>query len=187
MKMQIRDLIRIVETTDLPLSDITVYVDMDGVLVDTYNEIARQIGVEHYTMLKGPDWEDFYSKQDGYHLFRDLPAFPTAAGLLNVVKKYAGKYSLLSTPLNYDVPGSIKGKEEWLTKHRYIQPERVIFEAAKEKYAVSNGRPNVLIDDSPSQLSRWKAAGGIAIKYQGDGDTVEDVDHALAEISKTNK
>lgn len=159
------------KTFDLhPLSKIIVYVDMDGVLVDTYTHIAKLIGVHHYEQITPDQWEEFYNKVDGYDLFKDLPIFPTADRLLSIVNKYAGKYSILSTPLSYDVAGSIDGKNEWIATYK-LQPADVIYEATKARYATNNGLPNVLIDDSMSNITKWQAAGGIAIKYQADKDT----------------
>jgi 5'(3')-deoxyribonucleotidase len=156
-----------------------VYVDMDGVLVDTYNHISKILGIPHYNQITPAQWEEFYSKVDGYELFKDLPIFPTANALLEIIKKYSKTYHLLSSPLNYDVAGSTRGKIYWLKNHTFINPASVTFESAKEKYAVSNGVPNILIDDSASQLQRWKAAGGIAIKYQADVDSVSGVEQQL--------
>ena len=175
--MNIRNIINILEEIDS--SNTRVYVDMDGVLVDTYNHIASMIGIPHYTQITSNQWEEFYSKVNGYELFKDLPIFPTADALLAIVKKYFNNYHLLSSPLNYDVAGSTQGKIHWLKNHPSINPASVTFESAKEKYAVSNGVPNILIDDSASQLQRWKAAGGIAIKYQADVDSISSVEQQL--------
>lgn len=182
--MNIRNIINILEEIDSTKT--RVYVDMDGVLVDTYNHIATIIGIPHYSQITPVQWEEFYSKVDGYELFKDLPMFPTANALLSIVKKYFNNYHLLSSPLNYDVAGSTRGKIQWLKNHASINPASVTFESAKEKYAVSNGVPNILIDDSASQLQRWRAAGGIAIKYQADVDSVDTVDQALKKILNIN-
>jgi 5'(3')-deoxyribonucleotidase len=155
-----------------------VYVDMDGVLVDTYNPIAKIMGVSHYNNITPDQWEEFYSKLDAYTFFKNLPMFPTATRLLQIVTQFSGKFSILSSPLNYDVAGSIRGKKEWLKMHN-IHAESVVFESAKELYATSNNIPNILIDDSPSQITRWKSAGGIAIPYQADKDDVNSVKSAL--------
>lgn len=182
--MNIRNIINVLEEIDSSSSK--VYVDMDGVLVDTYNHISKILGVQHYNQITSDQWEEFYSKVDGYELFKDLPIFPTADSLLSIVKKYFKNYHLLSSPLNYDVEGSTRGKKYWLKNHPSIDPASVTFESAKEKYAVSNGVPNILIDDSLSQLQRWKAAGGIAIKYQADVDSVSSVEQQLKKILNTN-
>lgn len=158
-----------------PLSDITVYVDMDGVIVDTYTHIGNIIGVPHYDHIKPEQWEKFYSEVDAEDLFATLGEFPTTNKLLDIVIQYAGRYVLLSSPLNYDVEGSIRGKKRWLADRPNVNSDNAIFDSAKEKYAVSNGKPNVLIDDSPSNIRKWEAAGGIAIKYIGDKDSLSTI------------
>jgi 5'(3')-deoxyribonucleotidase len=155
-----------------------IYVDMDGVIVDTYNTVAKMMSVDLYNNITSEQWEDFYSKLDAYSFFKDLPIFPTAGRLLQIIKEYAGGFSILSSPLKYDISGSTRGKKEWLMAHN-IQADSLIFESAKELYATSNGVSNILIDDTPAQLKRWKSAGGIAIPYQADKDDVESVSLAL--------
>lgn len=158
----------------------TVYVDMDGVLADLFNHAASIHDVDHYNQMTDQQWEDFFKNSDAYHLFRDLPAFPTANKLLNIVKKLAGGFTILSSPLNFDKAGSIKGKREWLAKHINVSPDNIVFEHDKQKYAVSNGVPNILIDDWGVNIKKWNAAGGIGIKYQADENTLEDLSKQLA-------
>ena len=166
-----------------PLGDITVYVDMDGVIVDTYTHIGNIVGVPHYDHITPDQWEKFYSQVHAEDLFATLGEFPTTNKLLDIVKQYAGRYVLLSSPLNYDVAGSIRGKKRWLADHPNIDSNNAIFDSAKEKYAVSNGKPNVLIDDSPSNIRKWEAAGGIAIKYIGDKDSLSVIVNGLKDAA----
>ena len=160
-----------------------VYVDMDGVLVDLYNHAAEIHDVDHYNEMSPDDWESFFRDSDAYHLFRDAPEFSTANELLNIVKAYAGEYTILSSPLGFDKAGSIKGKREWLGKHIDVVPDHVIFEHDKYKYAVQpDGTSNILIDDYGVNTRAWATAGGIAIKYQADESPVSIVEDALKKI-----
>lgn len=152
-----------------------VYVDMDGVLADLFNHVAVIHDVDHYNEMTDDDWEKFFKSTDAYHLFRDLPMFSNANELLEMVKSMAGSYRILSSPLNYDVDGSIKGKREWLSKHISIPAEEVIFERQKQKYAKSDGMINILIDDFRKNINSWNEAGGIGIKYQADENTLEEL------------
>ncbi len=105
-----------------------VYVDMDGVLADLYNHAAEIHDVDHYNDMTKEEWEAFFRDSDAYHLFRDIDPFPTANKLLNIVKSYAGGYRILSSPLNFDREGSIKGKREWLAKHINVPADKIVFE-----------------------------------------------------------
>lgn len=162
----------------------TVYVDMDGVLADLFNHIGEIHDVEHYNMMSDKQWEDFFRNTNAYELFRDLPAFATANRLLKMVVGMAGGYKILSSPLSFDRENSIKGKREWLAKHISVPADDIIFEHEKQKYAKSNGVPNILIDDFGKNIKAWNAAGGIGIKYQADENSLEDLAQQLAAALK---
>jgi predicted chitinase/5'(3')-deoxyribonucleotidase len=163
---------------------IKVYVDMDGVLADLFNHAGSLHDVEHYNKMTKDQWEEFFKNSNAYELFRDLPAFPTANKLLQMVKDFAGGYTILSSPLNFDKAGSIKGKREWLNKHIHVSPDNIIFEHDKAKYATADGHPNILIDDYGVNIRAWGSAGGIPIKYQADEDSLQKVFKALQAASK---
>ena len=160
----------------------TVYVDMDGVLADLFNHVGGIHDVDHYNQMTDKQWEDFFKSTDAYHLFKDLPPFANANKLLRMVKGMAGGYKILSSPLNFDRAGSIKGKREWLSKHITVPPDGIIFEHEKYKYAVSNGIQNILIDDFRKNITAWNAAGGIGIKYQADENSLKELAKALAQV-----
>lgn len=165
--------------------NITVYVDMDGVLADLFNHVGAIHDVEHYNQMSKEQWETFFKDSNAYELFRDLPAFPSANKLLSIVKDFAGGYKILSSPLNFDKSGSIKGKKEWLKKHIHVPADDWVFEHEKYKYAVNpDGTPNILIDDYGINIRAWEQAGGIAIKYQADEDSLSKVFKELSEAAK---
>jgi len=171
------------ELTQLP-QGVTVYVDMDGVLADLFNHVGGLHDVEHYNKMTQQQWEEFFKNSNAYELFKNLPAFPTANKLLSIVKNFAGGYKILSSPLNFDKAGSIKGKKEWLAKHINVPADAWVFEHEKQKYATSNGVPNVLIDDYGVNIRNWQAAGGIAIKYQADEDSLKKVFDGLKDAKE---
>ncbi len=155
---------------------------MDGVLADLFNHVGEIHDVEHYNHMTNQQWETFFKTTDAYHLFRDLPPFSTANKLLRMVKGMAGGYTILSSPLSFDREGSIKGKREWLSKHITVPPNDIIFEHEKYKYAVSNGIPNILIDDYGVNIKKWRAAGGIGLKYQADENSLKQLAQQLAAV-----
>ena len=169
---------KIVEIESKPI----VYVDLDGVLADLFNHVGEIHDVEHYNHMTDEQWETFFKTTDAYHLFRDLPPFSTANKLLRMVKGMAGGYTILSSPLSFDREGSIKGKREWLSKHITVPPNDIIFEHEKYKYAVSNGIPNILIDDYGVNIKKWRAAGGIGLKYQADENSLKQLAQQLAAV-----
>ena len=176
------------ELTQLP-QGVTVYVDMDGVLADLFNHVGGLHDVEHYNKMTPDQWETFFKDSNAYELFKSLPVFPTANKLLDIVKNFAGGYKILSSPLNFDKEGSIKGKKEWLAKHINVPADAWVFEHEKQIYANTNGVPNILIDDYGVNIRKWQAAGGIAIKYQADEDSLKKVLDGLRDAKEilTNK
>lgn len=168
------------KASELSLKDITVYVDMDGVLADLFNHVGGLHDVEHYNKMTSQQWEEFFKNSNAYELFKDLPVFPSANKLLQIVTDFAGGYTILSSPLNFDKAGSIKGKREWLQKHIHVPADNQVFDHEKYKYAKGpNGKPNILIDDYGVNIRAWEQAGGIAIKYQADEDSLSKVFQAL--------
>ena len=157
-----------------------VYVDMDGVLADLFNYSAELNNVEHYNQMSDTEFEQFFRNTDAYDLSRSIPMFPTANKLLKMVKNIAGGYVILSSPLSYDQEGSIQGKREWLHKNIDVLSDGVIFEKDKAKYAVrADGTPNILIDDWGTNVRKWADAGGKAIKYQADEDSLDGLKEKL--------
>ena len=54
--------------------------------------------------------------------------------------------------------------------------DKLIFTRNKHKYAWSTltGKKNILVDDKPSNVKRWKDAGGIGIRYQANEDDLNE-------------
>ena len=173
---------KITEVTNKPMP--TVYVDMDGVLADLFNHVGAIHDVEHYNQMTDKQWEDFFQNTDAYHLFRDIPAFPTSNKLVQIVKSMFGGYRILSSPLSFDRAGSIKGKREWLAKNISDPPDSIVFEHEKFKYAKTGNVPNILIDDFRKNVTAWNAAGGIGIKYQADENSLNELVQELSKVLK---
>ena len=144
-----------------------VYVDMDGVLVDFFNEWARLVGVKSYRDISKRDIPKALKKiVDTPNFWEDLPTLSGYKELLQTIKAVKGKYRILSSPLAND-PNVDPGKREWVRKHLgFFKPEKVIIDHNKSKYAKKpDGSPNLLIDDFGKNVNAWQSAGGIAIKH----------------------
>jgi hypothetical protein len=125
-------------------------------------------------------WEKFLQGSDAYSLFANLPMFPTANSLLQMVKGMFGGYRILSSPLSFDKAGSIAGKREWLQANISVSADGWIFDHNKFKYAVQgDGTPNILIDDWNKNIIPWNEHGGIGIKYQADEDSLDQLEQQL--------
>lgn len=160
-----------------------IYVDMDGVLADFCHKYAEIAGIEpdangwcdYRKVNKQADTEVLESIV-GTDFFYILPKFPTADKLIQIVLGYVPNYSICSTPLHSDVANSTKWKKAWIRKELAVMPAEEVYTATKEQWAVnSDGSPNVLIDDRGDNINKWKARGGIGIKYQADEDSLDKI------------
>ena len=144
-----------------------VYVDMDGVLVDFFNEWARLVNVKSYRDIPKKDIGKALKKiVNTPNFWEDLPALAGYKDLLQTIKATKGNYKILSSPLAND-PNVDPGKREWVRKNlNFFKPEQVIIDHNKSKYAKKqDGTPNLLIDDFGKNVNAWQSAGGIAIKH----------------------
>lgn len=165
-----------------------VYVDMDGVLADLASHAIEFHDVEHYKHMTSDQWDDFFKDSDAYHLFRDVRPFASANQLIDMVKRYAGGYTILSSPLRVDTAGCIRGKREWLSKNIKTPADHIIFEREKHKYAVQpDGTPNILIDDYGFNIRAWTKAGGIAVKYLASEYPMSVVEDVLKKVFVKDK
>ena len=144
----------------------TIYVDMDGVLVDFFGSWAELMGADHFTKIddvpaalqKIRDTDDFWLK---------LPKTQNADTLLNIIKQIKGEYVILSSPLAND-PNSEPHKRKWIENNlKAFPPSDVIITHDKAKYATTeDGTPNILIDDYGVNINKWVAAGGVGFKHK---------------------
>jgi hypothetical protein len=117
----------------------------------------------------------------GTDFFVRLPMFASAPNLIQMVLSYVPNYDICSSPLRGDHANSGHWKREWIKKYLSPQPRDIIITGQKEHYAVNaDGTPNILIDDRGTNIDRWRARGGIGIKYQADENSLDVVAQGLA-------
>jgi len=163
-----------------------LYLDMDGVQADFFTSWALWHG-EKINNPKIQRYKDIGDKQkreasiqamqaEGptfvYNFFANLPELPNGMKLVNWIKANKIPCTILSAPLRSSIDdkekvitrASIEGKKYWLSKHNPNLP--AIFDGQKDKYATSQGYPNVLIDDHKKYISAWEEKGGIGILHR---------------------
>ena len=156
-----------------------IYLDMDGVLADFFAEYAKMANVKSYRDIPPAKADPLLDSMIGTDFFARLPKFPTTDQLVKLAVSYAGNYHICSSPLRGDFVNSAYWKKIWLRAKLTPQPTTVEITSNKPQHAVSNGVPNILIDDKGSNIRGWREAGGIGIKYQADEDSLEVVKQAL--------
>lgn len=160
-----------------------LYLDMDGVQADFFGRWAELEKVMHYKHITDPEEAIMRLANSGpesvYKFFKDLEPLQGGLKIIAWLRKNNIPFTVLSAPLRMQGPASIKGKKEWLDMYNPGSSNDAIFTSAKYKYATSDGKPNVLVDDFGKYLDAWRNAGGIAIKHEDN-----NVDHTIKELEK---
>jgi hypothetical protein len=171
----------------------TVYLDMDGVLADFFGGVEKLYGVSHWKELTADKSKDLkkevIDRITGTDFFATLPKFPTADGLIDLVKKFTGgTFSINTSPLRGDHENSGKYKKVWISNN-IETPAEIIVTGRKETYAKdkASGTPNILIDDRPINIQKWQAAGGYGILYQANRDQLNKVQKGLEDYGKVQR
>ena len=155
----------------------TLYLDMDGVIVDFFG------GLENTSMLtigrQIPKTEESIMGLKNTDFFNTLEPYKTSNELVNFVINLVGEdgWGICSSPLRGDRDNSAYWKRVWLQRHFMMPPvENLIFTGQKEQFATNkfDGKPNILVDDKPDNVSRWIAKGGIGIRYQANENSLVD-------------
>ena len=153
----------------------TLYLDMDGVIANFFDAFAKKFGKEHWKMIQ--DKEKAIAQLQGTDFFNTLDVFPTSQKLVDFARS-TGDWGICSSPLRGDRDNSAYWKRQWLTKKGFLpEIDKLIFTGMKEKYATDpiDGKPNILVDDKPSNIDRWVKKGGIGILYQANENSLEDL------------
>ena len=103
-----------------------------------------------------------------------------------MIKKFTGgKFSINTSPLRGDHANSGKYKKVWISNN-IEQPDEIVVTGSKETFAKdkASGTPNILIDDRPINIQRWRDAGGYGILYQANRDSLDKVQKALDAYGK---
>ena len=63
---------------------------------------------------------------------------------------------------------------KWLKKNTDFKRGDInlVMRSHKQKYAMANGKPNVLIDDYIKNINEWEAKGGIGINNTSVGKNI---------------
>jgi 5'(3')-deoxyribonucleotidase len=160
-----------------------LYLDMDGVQADFFGRWAQIEKVIDYTHIADPEEAIVRLAKTGpenvYQFFRDLDPLPGGQEIIRWLHQNKIPFTVLSAPLRIEGQASIKGKREWLDNYNPGTSNDAIFTSAKYKYATTNDKPNVLVDDFGKYLSAWANAGGIAVKHS-DAST----EHTIKQLNK---
>ena len=166
------------ETTETPQSQYKIYCDMDGVLTDFDKRFEQYGGMPPQQFEKEKGKEQFWNlidKQIGVKFWAGMPWMPNGQALWNFISPY--NPNILSSPSEDN--SSRLGKRMWIRENLNPAPRKIIFKKAEDKQ--QHAAPNhILIDDKPSNIAQWAAAGGIALEVK-DGE-IQSVIQKLKEL-----
>jgi hypothetical protein len=149
---------------DLP----EIYCDMDQVLCDFIGGAEEVIGMPFATADKNDRWKKIAQTKD---FWATLEWMPGAKRLYSFISKYDPH--ILSASSDRDV-NSRPGKLKWLGKNTKIKRSNInlVKRSDKKKFATTNGKQNILVDDYLKNIKEWESAGGIGVHHTEAGKTV---------------
>ena len=148
----------------------TLFVDMDGVLVDFEKGYQELTGTSTKQYAKGDTsfWQPI--SDAGASFWANLPWMPDGEELWRYIKKY--RPNILSAP-SWD-PSSKVGKEAWVKMHLKSDYNKLYLYSRANKQLFSE--PNrILIDDMKQTIDEWNAKGGIGIFHTSAEDTIKQL------------
>ena len=148
----------------------TIYIDMDGVVADfdTYVEgvLGREIGWGTSQDLTDDEWVKLASVD---RLYYHLPLMPDATKLVAYAKSLSSRFYvgfLTAIPRRTTIPSAQADKQAWVDKYfPGMKMDIGPYSRDKQKWCIPG---DILIDDRPSNIAEWAAAGGIAVYHTGD-------------------
>jgi hypothetical protein len=159
------------------MTDITLYLDMDGVLCN-FDKAYRSLRTH------AADGKRFHAAVMQYQIFEDLEFMPDTQELLNHVSRLNGiDFQILTSMGTFDqVQGNEakRQKQIWLDKHNI--PYRANFVRSKEEKAKYATTSSILIDDSIGCIAPFIRAGGQGILHTNASDTIALLDSLIINL-----
>lgn len=166
-----------------------LYLDMDGVQADFFGAWSKRSGVDHWKAIADKESEiqelANSSSDQVYNFFYELEPLSGGMQVISWLRKNNIPYTVLSAPLRGPYKeASVQAKKDWLDKYHPGSSTNAIFTDQKFKYAMTGGRPNVLVDDFGKYLKAWADAGGIAVKHEDQYEDNQTGTHTIEKLQK---
>lgn len=142
-----------------------IYLDMDGVIADFSKRYKELYHMEPREAEKKKEFNKFFDEFIETRQFETLDLMPGAMeGLIFLRKQLVVPTQILSSTANMERYAAIsKQKLIWLNTHNVtFTPIFVPGKRFKYEYAAPD---KIIIDDTPSVIDDWRAAGGIGILH----------------------
>ena len=161
----------LVEVTQINEEELpNIYCDMDQVICEFIGGYEKLTGLEFAKTDKKERWNAITAKKD---FWATLDWMPGSERMWKLINKY--NVNILSAYSNND-GNSRPGKKKWLSKNaKPTGKVHLVVRADKQKYAMTDGQPNILIDDYIKNINEWGAAGGIGIHHTSPTNTISQL------------
>ena len=146
-----------VRKEDLP----SIYCDMDQVLCAFMKAADSAVGGSFVQADKTDRWNKI-NQVKGF--WENLEWMPGAKALYKKIMKYDAH--ILSAYSGRD-PTSRTGKRKWLAKNTDFKRSKInlVMRSQKQRFATTDGKPNVLVDDYIKNIKEWESKGGIGVHH----------------------
>ena len=159
------------------MNNITLYLDMDGVLADFNKEYAK------FDPLK-EDRKKFRAAVIEHQIFMKLDFLPDTQELLNHVSRLHGVNVEILTSMGTHDPFQAEAAKQqklvWLSKMNI--PYRANFVHNKQEKAKYATPRSILIDDSVGCISPFNEAGGHGILHTNASNTIRILDSVILQL-----
>lgn len=130
--------------------------------------------------------DSIYSVADKPGYFISLEPLPGAIGMIQAATQLLGKKPhVLTAPMQRN-PNCEEEKRAWIDSHVGDLIDE--FHCTKEKQNFANSEWDILIDDRPKYVNKFRAAGGTAIMHKGDpAATIAKLEETIAKLKGMNE
>ena len=148
-----------------------IYLDMDGVIADFVKRYKELYRMEPKEAEKKKEFDKFFDEFIATSQFASLDLMPGAMDGITFLRKAQVPTQILSSTANEKRYEEIsKQKMIWLQKYGItFNPIFVPGKRLKQQHAAPD---RIIIDDTPSVIDQWNAAGGIGILHKNWPDTL---------------
>ena len=148
-----------------------IYCDLDEVLVAF---LKGADAVVDGSFIDAPRETRWIKVNQVKGFWTNLDWMPGAKRLYQFISKY--EPHVLSAYTSKD-PASKNGKMKWLSKNANFKRSKIhlVLRSQKKSYAITDGKPNVLIDDYKKNITEWEAAGGIGVHHTSVSKTLGEL------------
>lgn len=136
----------------------TIYIDLDGVLVDLFSVLNQKY--RNYKYMTESQWHDTMSDREQW---KDLPVTYCANAITKAATELFGGYAILSKTAP-EYPHVEVIKRDWVAANLAYQPKIVL--CIPFTKAAFSGKNHILVDDFGENLREWELAGGTGIKFK---------------------